>query len=59
MLKKLQSEPEKLISMVTSKGGTTLAGLQILKNYDLRKIMSDTVEAAAKRATELGKMGEK
>ena len=54
----MNTDPDKLTPLVTSKGGTTFAGLEIFKRYDFYKIMRETVEAATRRATELGKLGE-
>ena len=44
-----------LKDMVTSPGGTTIAGLHALERGGLRAALMDAVEAAAHRATELGK----
>jgi len=44
-----------LKDMVTSPGGTTIAGLHALERGGLRAALMDAVEAATKRATELGK----
>ncbi len=43
-----------LKDMITSPGGTTLAGLGVMERSGLRGIFIDTVEAAALRAEELG-----
>jgi pyrroline-5-carboxylate reductase len=43
-----------LKDMVTSPGGTTIAGLHALERGGVRAALMDAVEAAAKRATELG-----
>jgi pyrroline-5-carboxylate reductase len=61
---KLQLEtgehPGRLKDMVTSPGGTAIAGLHTLESGALRKTLIDAVEAATKRSEELGKqMGEK
>jgi pyrroline-5-carboxylate reductase len=40
--------------MVTSPGGTAIAGLHTLESGALRKTLIDAVEVASKRATELG-----
>lgn len=47
--------PSVLKDMVTSAGGTTIAGLHALERGGLRAALMDAVEAATKRATELGK----
>jgi pyrroline-5-carboxylate reductase len=43
-----------LRQMVTSKGGTTAAGLQVLEEANVRKAIADAVRAAYERAKELG-----
>jgi pyrroline-5-carboxylate reductase len=46
--------------MVTSPGGTAIAGLHTLESGALRKTLIDAVEVASKRAAELGaEMGAK
>lgn len=47
-------EPASLRDMVTSPGGTTLAGLQELERHDMPAALIDAVAAATRRATELG-----
>jgi pyrroline-5-carboxylate reductase len=46
--------PAELRAMVTSKGGTTAAGLQVLEEAGLRRSIIDAVTAAYERAKELG-----
>ena len=46
--------PEELVAMVSSPGGTTVAGRTILENSDVTQIIADTVERAAERSRELG-----
>lgn len=48
--------PGRLRDMVTSPGGTTIAGLHALERGGIRNTMIDAVEAAAQRAKELGEM---
>jgi len=47
--------PAVLKDMVTSPGGTTIAGLAELERHHLRFALVDAVTAATRRATELGK----
>ena len=49
--------PGVLKDAVASPGGTTIAGLHALERGGLRAALMDAVEAAARRATELGKQG--
>lgn len=48
--------PGKLKDMVTSPGGTTIAGLHALEDGGLRSALMAAVEAATKRAEELGSL---
>ncbi|MHB9072597.1 MAG: pyrroline-5-carboxylate reductase [Desulfobaccales bacterium] len=47
--------PAKLKDMVTSPGGTTIAGLHALESGGFRGLVMDAVSAAAARSKELGK----
>lgn len=55
LLKETKITPDELIKNVASKGGTTEAGLSVLNNSEIKKIISDTVLKAKKRSEELGK----
>ena len=46
--------PGRLKDMVTSPGGTAIAGLHTLESGGLRRTLIDAVESATKRAVELG-----
>jgi pyrroline-5-carboxylate reductase len=47
--------PARLKDMVTSPGGTTIAGLAVLETAGVRGALINAVESATARATELGK----
>jgi len=47
--------PEKLIEMVSSPSGTTVAGREVLENSDVAKVLRNTVKAATEKSRELGK----
>jgi pyrroline-5-carboxylate reductase len=55
MLLETGLHPGALKDMVTSPGGTTIAGLHALERGGVRAALMDAVEAATRRATELGK----
>jgi pyrroline-5-carboxylate reductase len=46
--------PERLREMVTSPGGTTAAGLKVFEEKEFKNIVTDALQAALKRAEELG-----
>lgn len=51
----LAKHPMELRDMVTSPGGTTIAGIQALEEGGLRAALMHAVEAATLRSKELGK----
>jgi pyrroline-5-carboxylate reductase len=55
MVLETKMHPGALKDMVASPGGTTIAGLHALERGGVRGAIMDAVEAAARRATELGK----
>jgi pyrroline-5-carboxylate reductase len=55
MVLETATHPAVLKDMVASPGGTTIAGLHALERGGLRAALMDAVEAATRRATELGK----
>jgi pyrroline-5-carboxylate reductase len=54
LLLETDEHPGRLKDMVTSPGGTAIAGLHTLESGGLRRTLIDAVEAATKRAVELG-----
>lgn len=54
LLKHSGKEPSALTTMVSSPGGTTIAGLQVLNENGFKEALVRTVEAAANRSKELG-----
>lgn len=54
MLLKSDKTPDELIDAVCSKGGSTIEGVNVLKNSDFEKMVTDCIKAAFKRNTELG-----
>ncbi len=55
MIEKSGKSIDELIKDVSSPGGTTLAGLSVLNDYDLNKIVEQTCEKTVQRAQELSK----
>lgn len=54
LLLELNEHPARLKDMVTSPGGTTIAGVSELERGGLRAALMDAVEAATRRSQELG-----
>jgi len=52
-IKKTKKPTQELISMVTSPGGTTLAGLAVLDNRGFKQALIDAITKAAARAKEI------
>lgn len=55
LVRETGEHPARLRDMVTTPGGTTIAGLHVLEEGGLRATMMNAVTAAARRAEELGK----
>ena len=54
MLKSTNDSPNTLIDNITSPGGTTEVGLEVLARHKVEDIMDECVKQAAKRSVELG-----
>lgn len=54
MLSRFESSAQELIEQVSSPGGTTVRGLEVLRAGGFEQLVSDCVVAASKRAKELG-----
>lgn len=54
MLLTSDKTPEQLTDAVCSKGGSTIEGVNVLKNSDFEKVVVDCIKAAYKRNLELG-----
>jgi pyrroline-5-carboxylate reductase len=55
MVLEMKKHPGELKDMITSPGGTTIAGLHALEERAFRAALIEAVEAASRRAKELGK----
>lgn len=58
LLRDMKLDPDTLITMVSSPGGTTVAGRDVLENSDVKEVLENTIKAATERGKELGR-GEK
>ena len=58
LMEKTKKEPKDLADLIAVKGGTTEAGIKILKKNKPYKIMYKTFLAAYQRASKLGKMND-
>ena len=54
LLRETGQHPGSLRDMVTSPGGTTITGIQVMEEYKVRAALLKVVEAATQRAGELG-----
>jgi pyrroline-5-carboxylate reductase len=55
LLQETGLSPKELIDIVSSPGGTTVAGRKVLERSNIKKVLIKTIEAATKRSKELGK----
>jgi pyrroline-5-carboxylate reductase len=55
LMQETGKHPAVLRAMVTSPGGTTIAGLHVMERAGFKGIIMDTIEAATNRSAELGK----
>ena len=55
LMQQTKKEPDFLANSIAVKGGTTEAGINVLKKNNINKIVHDTFLAAFKKATKLGK----
>jgi pyrroline-5-carboxylate reductase len=56
MLMETGKKPEVLRQEITSEGGTTAAGLQVMEDYLFLEGLEKTIEAATKRSQEMGEI---
>jgi len=56
MLLETGEHPAQLKDRVTSPGGTTITGLHVMEEGNIRSVIMDAVEAAANRSKELGEI---
>ena len=56
MLRESGDTPDELIKKVSSKGGTTIAALEKLREHGFTEGILDAMQACTDRAEELGKL---
>jgi pyrroline-5-carboxylate reductase len=56
LLKKSDKHPAPLKDMVTSPGGTTISGIQVMEEYKVRAALFKVIEVATKKSKELGEL---
>ena len=56
MLRESGDTPDVLIEKVSSKGGTTIAALNKLREHGFTEAITDAMKACTDRAEELGKL---
>lgn len=54
MVQKSARSPQEFIHDVTSPGGTTIAGLQVLKDFGMERALLRAIKRSAQRSSELG-----
>ena len=54
MVLEVNAHPADLKDQVTSPGGTTVAGLQVMEEKNVNRALADAVAAATQRSRELG-----
>lgn len=59
LMEATDGHPAQLRDMVTSPGGTTIAGIQVMEEYKIRATLLKTVETATQRSRELGQKNRK
>jgi pyrroline-5-carboxylate reductase len=55
MLKATDDNPSELRRKITSPGGTTQAGVEVLEKYEYQKALIECIKRAGERSKELGK----
>ncbi|MEW5936392.1 MAG: pyrroline-5-carboxylate reductase [Candidatus Thermoplasmatota archaeon] len=59
LLREMNLSPDALIAMVSSPGGTTVAGRGVLESSDVKAVLEQTIAAATERGRELGREAKK